>query len=130
MITKGLSTFDEIRHSEYHKSNVVGLSNFPYTSSLIRNPIKHAHLETYILTHAATLPDSIFEETQYCYIRDGNGYIVVAVVDVDIKLTPDYFLALCQCRKFVKETVCPCRIAQIPCCNFAILRRLSKPFEH
>ena len=60
--TTGITKFDEVRHSEYHKSKIINISTFPCTSSTLRNHIKRAYLETYILTRAATTPDNLLDE--------------------------------------------------------------------
>ena len=46
--TKGMSTFDELRHPEYHKSKVIDLRNFPCTPSMLRSQMKRAQLGAYI----------------------------------------------------------------------------------
>ena len=88
--TKGTTKFDLVRHSEYHKSKLIDISRlFPCTSTTLRNHIKRAYLETYILTHAATTPDNLLDESLYGYARDYNGY--VPVMDPDVQSTPHDF---------------------------------------
>ena len=70
--TKGLSTFDKVRYSECHTSKIVGLSNFIYTLYSLRSHKKGAYLKL-ILTHAATLPERIFDETLHGHVRDYNS---------------------------------------------------------
>ena len=74
--TKGMSTFDEVRHSQYHKTNIKDLSNFPCTSSSLRTHIKRAYLQTHVIIHAATSSENILDETLYGYSRYEDGCII------------------------------------------------------
>ena len=54
--------------------------------------------------------------TDYGYIIDDNEHLIPEIVEGPV--TPDDFPLPCNYIKCAKSTVCPCRVRDIPCCEF------------
>ena len=114
---KKLQTFDELRFQTYHKKTLqLDFEKLPCTSNSIHRHIKRAFLQCYRWLHAPFMETIDLNPTDYGYIIDDNEHLIPEIVEGPV--TPDDFPLPCNCIKCAKSTVCPCRVRDIPCCEF------------
>ena len=91
----------------------------PCTSSSIHLHIRRTFLKCYPWLHAPFVETiDLNPTTDYGYIVDEDEHLIPEIVKGDV--TPEDFPLPCMrsCVKCVKSTVCPCRVREIPCCEF------------
>ena len=91
------------------------LEKFPPTSSSIKLHIRHAYLQAYLWYQAPFIDSIDLDPENYGYVRDDED--LVPIIFDDLRL-PDAFPAPCNCLKCARETVCPCRVKDIACCQY------------
>ena len=112
----GAVSFNDIRHTDYHRAKLIDLGKSPCTSASLRLHIKRAYLQTYMWIHAAIIDDKILNETSYGYRKGGEEKRIPIIVEEDI--IPMDFPLPCNCLKCARGKVCPCRVKDFPCCDF------------
>ena len=105
-----------IRHEHYHhKGLVLDLEKLPSTSSSIQLHIKRCYYQTYLWLQ------SPIEDSIDIYPED-FGYILedeILLPKVNLTQTvPEDLVMPCTCVKCARKNVCPCRKANISCCEF------------
>lgn len=114
--------FDDLRKKVYYKkATEINIEKLPPTSSSIALHVKRAYLQTYIWLHAPFIFDLDIDPLQYGYKLDDdyeddddNGIIPLMAA----KVLPEDFPLPCRCTKCARETVCPCRVHELPCCEY------------
>ena len=56
------------------------------------------------------------DSLDYSYILDDDN--IMLAPDNAVEDIPEDFPMPCNCIKCARGTVCPCRVKEIPCCNF------------
>ena len=112
-----VDTFDELQYIVYHEKHLqFDIERFPPTSASVRQHILRAYIQCYIWLHAPFLQDIQLNLLDYGYALDENGNLVPLLTE-EVSL-PEEFPIPCNCLKCSKQTVCPCRVKKIPCCQY------------
>ena len=64
----------------------------------------------------AFIENVTLDPIDYGYVADDEGLISLRIVDCET--IPDDFPLPCNCLKYAKSSVCPCRMKNIKCCDF------------
>lgn len=117
-----IQEFDDLRNKVYYKkATEINIEKLPPTSSSIALDIKRAYLQTYIWLHAPFTSELDIDPLQYGYELDKDDDdehddgIIPRTVD---KVLPENFPLPCRCVKCAREMVCPCRVHELPCCEY------------
>lgn len=112
-----VKTFDDLRLLVYYKNTKkLEISKLPCTSDAIVNHIKRAHLQCWLWESSAAQNNSVLDPLDYGYLKD-NENVFYPMYTTNPAL-PSNFPSPCSCLKCMRETICTCRVAQIPCIKF------------
>lgn len=114
---RSVNTFDQLRHDQYHsRGSTFSIDKFPCTSISLRMHIRWAYYQCNLWLGSVTRTCSQLEPIDYGYDIDENGFLYPQIM-IGPSVPPD-FPTPCKCLKCAKEKVCPCRVLNIPCCEF------------
>lgn len=111
-----IDTFNELRYFLYHHKSIK--NNFEKlvpTSNSIQLHIKRAFLQCYHWINATKATVDILNPVDYGYILKDDFLVPLIVSEPN---QPPDFPFPCTCKKCFRSNVCPCRIADIMCCEF------------
>ena len=118
-ISKNTSStnFDELREEIYHsKSFKLDLEKLPPTSSSKKLHIQRAYLQSYLWYRAPFDEALDVDPRQLGYTKNDHDHFY-PIVTIKERI-PEDFPMPCNCLKCARDSVCPCRHLQIPCCKF------------
>ena len=105
--------FDVVSYETFHdKKFAFDLEKLPPTSTSIRQHILRAFLQCEMWLKALSGENSTLDPAQYDYIFNANGHAIPDIINGPPFPVP------CNCLKCSRDSVCPCRIRKIPCCQF------------
>ena len=115
---RSVNTFDELRYEHYHKPSgaIFSVDKFPCSSNTLKKQIRWAFFQCNMWLGAATKSQQGLDPIDYGYGRDENDFLY-PLLKIQNRLPPNYPNP-CNCLKCAKETVCPCRVLKIRCCEF------------
>ena len=114
---RNVETFDELRNIVYHEKHLkFDIERFPPTSGAIREHILRAYLQCFMWLHAPFVESFSVNPLDYGLFVDEDGNLL-PLVSREPSL-PNDFPSPCNCLKCAKQTVCPCRVKEIPCCQY------------
>jgi len=116
---RNVETFDELRNIVYHEKHLkFDIERFPLppTSGSIREHILRAYLQCFMWLHALFVESFSVNPLDYGLFVDEDGNLL-PLVSREPSL-PNDFPFPCNCLKCAKQTVCPCRVKEIPCCQY------------
>ena len=100
----------------HQKSSCLDLERIPPTSNAINLHIHRAYLQAYIWYHAAIDSTINIDPELYGYACDEDDNLVPIINDAC--LLPEEFPLPCKCIKCKFEKRCPCRVAELACCQY------------
>ena len=115
-----IQKFDVLRNKVYYqKATEINIEKLPLTSSSIALHIKRAYLQTYIWLHAPFNSELDIDPLQYGYqLYENDDDEDELVPQVIAKVLPEDFPLPCKCVKSARERVFPCRVHELPCCEY------------
>ena len=108
---KSISSFDGLRHFNFHKSQMIDLDSFSCTSTTIQLHIKRSYLQAYKFKHAAIFESISLDPHDFAYILEPNGFVPIIVHERNMR---EDFPHPCNCQKCARANVCACRMTNIP----------------
>ena len=111
-----VNTFDELRYLYYHdKLFKFNVETMPPTSISIVDHIKRAYYQCHQWLNSPFIESDNLDVSDFGYVLNDD---LIITPSIQYKVIPDDFTMPCKCQKCARQTVCPCRVKSIPCCNF------------
>ena len=85
-----------------------------------------AYLQAHRWITAATLVRSTLNPEDYGYYLDDEKGLFPIILSSGRQLFPEDFPGPCSCLKCARKNICPCRVADISCCEFCNCRGVCK----
>ena len=111
-------TFNAVRFNRYHmKTFKMEFDKLPCTSESIYRHIARAYLQCYRWINCPFEKNILLDPLKFGYIMSDDNEDLIPDILVKPTAPPD-FPVPCGCGKCARQTICPCRIKKIACCQF------------
>ena len=120
-----VNTIDELRYNQYHNlGSTFSIDKFPCTSRSLRVHIQWSYYQCTLWLGAATKTCSQLDPIEFGYGNDDNFFLYPKIINGPS--LPLDFPTPCKCLKCAKEKVCPCRVLNIPFCEFCKCKKICQ----